>query len=702
MRHRGVKIVYAGMLVVSVLLAFLVLDDLDHEPTLGETAKIWIQDTRGATDGAQTAQMIVSFARTHHVSVVREVQDFRNPDGLLHLYIATGDPGSAPAAWLQNGFSSFGRGVRVETHPFGQIGDRDPRGVYHVYGSGDAPEALRAEFARLGLTGDLVRPAGLGERIRRYELPPLGPAFLVTALGVMLTVGASVLLSAKGYGVLRLQGWSVLSMFGRDLRRLGAFGLIAAASVAAVTLVVLGLYNGFARLGLFAMVAGGLAAVLSILALITHLGALVLVTRIGVLRGLKGEVAPGPAMAGAYLVRIGAALLVFAVGGTALTFGQDVARRQHSHKYFAALGDATYIGLPGSRTPDAAKEMEQRVGRWLRRADQRGQVIAVYRWPLEQFGSPRARVPQGDLLFVNDTFLAEQPILAPSGKRYGADPRGRVRVIVPQRLRRYADVITKNVPGWISPGDDGEQVRRAGVDQVSAGDGQTVFTFGARPPAGPDSDGPDQTLLGRSLVRDPVLVDIPNGSHLTSNHDYTAMATHHGIIFKNPSNVLPAIGRDLPKEDIADMTPAAQSAADGYAHALHQLRISLLSLTAALAVLFITGTGVCVIYARKNTQAIFAKHINGWSFWMMHRRLFVLDALVAAGLLAWVAWHSWTKITAREQFTDMGVPPPPSLPRADWWQLASAAGVAVLATTLLVAALGLAHRRIIKEGTADV
>ncbi|GAA3256432.1 hypothetical protein [Nonomuraea helvata] len=701
MRHHGVRLVYVVMLVVSVLLAFLVLQDLDKEPTLGETATIWIQDTRGSASGVQTALMVTSYARDHRVSIVREVDDFRDPDGLLHLYIAAGDAGSAPAAWLRRGFSSFGGFPHVETHPFERIGDLDPRGMYQVYGPRGAVGGLRAEFAGLGLTGDVVEPLGLGFRISRFALPPLGPAFLVVALSVVLAVGASVLLSAKGYGVLRLQGMSFLAIARWDLRRLAPFWLIAAASITAITLAFLGLYNGFARLGLFAVVAGGVAATLSLLALMAHLGALALVARSDILHGLKGAVAPGPAMASAYLVRIIAALLVLVVGGSTLVFGQDLARRQESGKYFAALGAATYIALPGSRTREGGEKMLEQVGRWLRQADKRGQVVAVFRWPLEQFGSTGARLPHGDLLFVNETFLTEQPILDPSGRRYGPDPRGRVRVIVPERLRRHAGVITANAPLAINPADEGKGVRRTGVEQVWARDGQTVFTFGAWP-RGYEGEGPDGFPLDRSLVRDPVLVVIPNGSPLVTERNYSARATQDGIVFTNPRDVLAALGREVPKEDIADMAPVAQRAAADYAQSVHKLWISVLNLTAALAVLFITGIGVCEIYARKDAQAVFAKHISGWSFWAIHWKLFVLDGVVAIAILAWVGWDNWTRLATSGEFTAQGVPPPPDLPPADWWELAPAAGVTVLATALLVAALRLAHHRIVTEHAADV
>ncbi|RBQ14147.1 hypothetical protein DP939_42060 [Spongiactinospora rosea] len=682
-----------AMLVVSVLLAFLVLEDLDTEPTLGETATVWVTETQGAANISQTAKMVTSFARKHRVSVVREVHDFHNPDRLLHLYIATGDDASAPASWLRQGFSAFGRSVRTETHMFQEIGFPDPRGMYHVYGPHRAVEQLRTEFAMLGLTGKVVEPAGLGWRIQRFAQPPLGPVFIVMTLSVALMAGASVVLSAKGYAILRLHGFSFVAMLRRDLRRLGLFWGMAVGAVAVVTLIFLGLYNGFTRLGLFALVAGALAGTLTVLALFAHTGALALVLRGRLQGGLKGELASGPALVGAYLVRLTAALLVFVVGGIALTAGHDVARRQQSQPFFAALGEATYISLTGSRTAETGQEMARQVGQWLRRADRRGEIIVAYRWPLEWFGGRGGSIHEGDLLFVNDTFLARQPILDSSGKRYRPGLEGRVRVIVPKRLRAYADTITQSVPEWISPEDKGKRVRRAGVDRVWAKDGQTVFAY---------SSANTMEALDRSLLRDPVLVVLPNGTRLVSDGGYTAMATKEGVIFLDPRDVVAALEREVPREHISEMNPVAQRAAEDYAEATHVLRLSLLSLAAAVAVLFIAGMGVCVIYTRKNAQAVFAKYISGWSFVRIHRRLLALDAVTAAGLLAWVGWGIWSRVAALEEFAALGVPPPPGLPEVGTWQLAPAAGIALVAAILLLAVLGIAHRQIIQKHAADV
>jgi hypothetical protein len=692
LRHFGMKIVYLVSLIISALFAFLVLEDLDKEPTLGETAALWIVENRGSSSGAEATRIIASFARDHRVSIVRKVHDIRNPDGLLHLYIAAGNPHSAPASWLDQGFSSFGRTVRTETHTFEEIGFPDLRGMYHVYGPPDAIESVRKEFGRLGLTGRLILPSGLAKWIIYYALSPLGRAYFVVAASMVLTVGASVILSSKGYGVLRLQGMSFLAILQRDLRRLVPFWLAAFVSTTAITLIVLGLYNGFARLELFAAVAAGLAGALSLVALCAHIGALILVTRGDILQGLKGKVAPGPALATAYLVRIAAALLVLVIGGATLVSLGDVLRREASQKSFAPLGEATYIALSGSRTPEAAEEMSQQVGRWLRRADQRGQVIIAFRLPMEWFGRPGTKAPESDLLVVNDTYLDTQPILAPSGARYGPDPRERVRVIVPESQRKHAGAIIQSLPEVINPGDGGKQVRQTGVDHMWAKDGQTVFAF---------SSGNKGEKLDRSLIHDPVIISIPNGSPLIPDGNYTAMATMQGIIFKDPQDVLAAIGRDVSVGHISEINSIRQQAAEEHAQAVYKLRLSIFSLVAALVVLFVTGIAVCVIYARKNAQAIFAKHISGWSFLGIHRWVFILDTLVAAGLLAWVGWDVWIRFTQLNEFAALGVPPPPGLLPPNIWEFAPAVGVAALAAAMLGVALGTAHRRIIREHATE-
>ncbi|MGW0988005.1 ATP-binding cassette domain-containing protein [Streptomyces sp. NPDC002486] len=124
-----------------------------------------------------------------------------------------------------------------------------------MFGTAATVDALVAELNRLGLTTSVTHPASYSELTGRYSDDPLFQAFCVVALAAVTMTGASVLLNAKTYGVLRMQGMSFTGILLRDLRQLAVYWLAAAGTVTAVTLASLGLYNGFAWLGLFAVVA---------------------------------------------------------------------------------------------------------------------------------------------------------------------------------------------------------------------------------------------------------------------------------------------------------------------------------------------------------------------------------------------------------------------------------------------------------------
>ncbi|MGW4207331.1 hypothetical protein ACWEIJ_05030 [Lentzea sp. NPDC004789] len=682
-------------IIASTALAFLVLESMDKEPVTGESALVWIQQTSGSTSSQSAGRMIESFARDHRVSVVRQVPDLRNPDGLLHLYIAAGNPGSAPASWLAGGFPSFGRAVRVDTHRMADLEDPDPRGVYRVFGDAAEARALKARFEELGLDGKIVPPWGLEKWVLFHALTERGSVFLVMLVAVAVAVGTSVLSGVRGYGVMRLHGLSFPAILRRDLLRLGSSWLAACLGVGAVSLVVLGLYNGFARLGLFAAVAGALAGALLLLAVVSHTVALALAHSRGIVGALKGELAPWPALAAMYAVRTAAALVVLLVGASAVTSLEDVTNRAVSQRYFSALGSESYITVAGSRTEEAGEQMAQQVGTWLRQADGRGELILSARFPARLFANRNQDFSRIDVLVVNDTFLAAQPVLDPAGQAYGPGHGGRVRLIVPEGLRGLAGTFAGNLAVTISPGDRGQRVREAGVDTVWARDGQEIFTFHTAGVSGAEDVGKD-----RSLLRDPVVIVLPNGSGLFGYSNYTASATQNAIVFKDPRDVLRARGTEVPAEHVPQVYPAARSAAGEQAQATRQLWISVAGLAAALAALFVSGVGVCLIYTRRNAQRVFAQHLHGRSFAAIHGRLFALDALVALAPLGWLGWNAWTRAAEREHWLAAGAPPSSQLPPVTIAEFAPAVNVTLVAVALLLLSLAFAHRRIVRSNAA--
>ncbi|MET9695308.1 hypothetical protein ABZY31_00020 [Streptomyces sp. NPDC006529] len=287
MLHRGIKFIYAAVFAFSAVVAFLFVRGLDEDWVLGHSAVVWVLDSDDSVSGSQVARDVASFASDHRLSVAREVPDLKDPDGRRHLYLASGDPGSEAASWLGEGYPSFGRDYRTEVHPLAEIGQRDPRGFYYVFGPAGSDDALVARFKSLGLRASAHHPLSVGELTPFYADGVLVRSFLVVALAAVTMTGASVLLNAKAYGVLRLQGRSFTDILLRDLRQLASFAAIAAGAVAGAVLVLLGLYNGCAWLGLFASVTLGIAGLLVLLILATHAAVLALTFRTDVRRASR-------------------------------------------------------------------------------------------------------------------------------------------------------------------------------------------------------------------------------------------------------------------------------------------------------------------------------------------------------------------------------------------------------------------------------
>ncbi|MFE6697869.1 hypothetical protein [Streptomyces sp. NPDC057718] len=692
------------MLVFSAVMSFLFVRGLDEELVLGSSAQIWVSASDDSMSGAQVARAIAAFSDDHEVAVARELPDVKNPDGLRHLYLAAGDPNSDAASWLNDGYPAFSRHVATDVHPIVEIGQRDPRGFYYVFGSAEAADALVAELADLGLGASVQHPLASSELALLLAGDDLFWSFWVVALAAVTMTGASVLLSAKAYAVLRLQGKSFMDLLVRDLKQLAVFWSLAAGLVAAAVLVFLGLYNGLAWLGLFALVAACLAGLLVLVALAAHAAALALTFKVEVLRALKGELPARAAFVSTYLVRIPAVLLALGFAMDVTLAGQHVMARQDNQEAYAKAGDAVTIRLNGSWGGDS-KPVVTQVGRWLRQADAAEEIIVAGRRDLQNVSS-NTRLPQGEMLIVNETFLAEQPVLDLKGQRYSPVPRnGRaaearsVRLVIPESLARHASDIRATIPdvfGRLDP----DLRRSLKVETLQAKSGQRVFSYSSGDRSPNAAFSPDDD---RSMVRDPVLVVVPNGSHILTDDAYTTFATQDGIIFPEPGDVLDPLSANKHELQtyVAAVNPVGQNAALGLREAVNDFRLLFFNLIAAVAVLLITGVGVCIIHSRKHAQAVFAQHISGWRFTATHRFILAVEGLLAAFLAWWVPIHVWQQNQNLKELTSQGIPAPFPPIQITALDLSAIAGLVAIEFCAVLLALGVFHRRIVKEGVAD-
>ncbi|MEV5594273.1 hypothetical protein [Streptomyces sp. NPDC052496] len=698
MLHRGIKFVYAAVFAFSAMVAFLFLRGLDEHWVLGHSAVVWALESDDSTSGAQVARDVASFAADHRVSVAREVPDLKDPDGRRHLYLTSGDPGSEQAEWLDSGYPSFGRDYRTEVHPLTEIGQRDPRGFYYVFGPPETGDALVREFAGLGLRASVHHPLSFAELAPLYLDGVLAWSLGVIALAAVTMTGAGVLLNAKTYGVLRLQGKSFAAVFLRDLRQLAAFSGVTVGLVIAAVMALLGLYNGLAWLRLFALMSVSLAGLLVILILATHGIVLALTFKTDVLRALKGELPARTASFAVYLVRVPALLLALSIATSVVLAGQDIASREDSRTVYAKVGATSAIRLNGS-LGDRIPQMEAQVGRWLRQSDAAGKVIVAGRRELRNI-SPGA-LPQGELLIVNERFLAEQPILDPQGHPYPASEHGaksarrqQVRLFVPESLSQYAATIADRIPGLLSPAKP-ELISKQQVRTLTAKNGHRVFGYN---PGDQAYTAARNSKEDRSLVRDPVIVAVPNGSHFLTNNAYTAFATQGGVVFPDPDDIRTGISRNKLETYVVAIRPVGQNAALQMRDAVNDFRLQIFDLLMALAVLLITGVGVCIVYSRKNAQSIFVKHFSGWRFTANHRTLLAVEGLLAVLLAAWVPFHAWQQNQDLKRYAALGIPAPRPPVQVTALDFGVTTGLIVVEVGAVLVALAFFHRRIAKEG----
>ncbi|MFF4397025.1 hypothetical protein [Streptomyces sp. NPDC001480] len=699
MLHRGIRFVHAAVLAFSAVLAFLFVRGLDEGGVLGNSALIDVIDSDESVSGAQVVQNIQSFSAEHAVGVAREVPDLKNPDGLRHLYVSPGSPHSVTAEWLDKGYPAFSRNFETRVHPISEIAQQDPRGSYYVFGSSAAADALSTEFGKLGLTARVSHPLSYTELTDRYSDDPLYWAFCVVALAALTMTGASVLLSARSYGVLRVQGMSFTDILLRDLRQLAGFWLVTAGTITVSALAFLGYYNSFAWVGLFASVAAVIAALLAVLALAAHAAALALTFKVDELRALKGELPSRAASISVYLVRIPALLLALSIATDVTLTSQDVLIRQGNRGIYETVGDAVSIRLNGAFAMHV-DQLNDHVGPWLRQADGRGEVIVAGRRDL-QVSAPGAHLPSGEILIVNDTFLRKQPVFDPAGHRYTSEgladkaPDSRsVRIIIPDSLSSHKTAITKAASEIIDP----DLSRHIPIEALSSRTGQRLFGYNTGAYVYNSAHSQDED---RSLVRDPILIAVPNGSHFLTDDAYTTFATQAGIIFFKPGDALNAMKAKKLQDYVNSISPVGQKTALDLRTAVSKLRLQIFNLIVAAIILLVAGVGVCLIYSRKNAQIIFARHIGGWRYIATHRFILAVEVAIAIIFATRVPFQSWQQRQELKKLAAAGAPAPFEPTHISALDLAVITGLVVFELGAVLLALAFFHGRIVKQGAAD-
>ncbi len=688
MPHRTTAFAHVALLLLAALISALVLSGSElRMPTAGEHSDVvWITENPRGTEAADVAPTLTRVAAEQGAAIGYTFPDVDEPDTLWHMYLVLDDPDSPRADWLTDGFPTFGRTMELSVHPLEEYTGTSPRGYYTLFGPPESEQALEEALAEHGLS----QAPGATESDQWFLLTggALSNTLAATLLVVVTSASVGVLLDSRDYAVQRLQGRSYTRILIRDLVRIARLWAVALPSAAAAVLAVLGLYNGWSRLDSYALTTAALLVPLLAAALATHAAALGAVHLTAVLPALKGRLPARTATTAVYLVRVPVLLLVLSVLGAVVHHTATVREQQAGLELFARTGDTSLVTVNGSVSLDEHGTMDERLGPWLRRVDTGGGLILSDQVPPESVLPLGGTRPGFDLLVVNDTYLEAEELLSPSGERYGATPSGGpVRALVPERHSGFREDIASAAPAWIGALSGGAGPE-AEVETFPLADGQSVFTYGSRPPA-PGASPP--------LLHDPVVLVLPNGAVL-SDTSYVGAASRAALLFPDPG-IVERARRDPATAEYINTVPTVESrAVADHAATLTTLRTETFNLVAAVAVLLLTGVAACVIHARTRAQVIFARHISGWSFAATHRWFLLLEAAIALGFVGWAAWTTASTLRA---LRDPTVPTLPAYIPTSGLEPLYALGTAAAGLALTLGALTVFHRRIVREGASQ-
>lgn len=685
MINRILSFSHIALLLFSVLLSGFTL--AAAEPvmtTTQQSAVVWATLDKGDAGQTEVARTVQEVADECGSAIGYSVPDVHRPDTLTHLYLAVGDADAPAARWLEEGhYPSFGRSMEVRVHPIEEFGRVDSaRGNYLIFGDPDTRPALIDALAQHGLEEEKgVFMTQLWEFVLDGPVSRVG---LVALLVVAAGTAAGVLTSSTAYAVSRLQGRSYWSILAADLKALGRVWALAVPAVAVAALAVLGLYNGWNQVGLFTLVALLFAALFSAAALAVHAVVLAVVHLTPIVPALKGRLPVRSTVAGTYLVRIPALVLVLAVSGSLVATAQHADEQQKAMPAFNETGQTSRLGLNGSLSArEAGEGVDEPLGQWLRSLDAHGEIaLAAQGSPYDTAQGP---TDEGgfNAVVVNDRYLQEQELHTADGQRVGPAPdEDQVRVFVPPSQSELAEDVRANGPGgWFDIYAQDPDSLQFSVQTLQAG--QEVFTYGSL-----------ADVASRALVRDPVVVALPSEQVLTES-SYVAFMTQDAVVFPDPEVADRAREDPQMAEYISMVQPVQEKAAAEYGETVADLRIEGLNLAAAAIVLLLTSVATCLVVVRIRAQTVFARHISGWRFTAAHRRFLAAETLVLAAFAGWAFLRSRTEAAAAYGNLDPIQAAQNSLAPA----LAGAIAAGALALTLLT--LAVLHRRLIRDGATQ-
>lgn len=690
--HRSIRFVHAANWIFASVLGFLIVAQWHEMVPLEARATISVSEDDPVSSAAELQSRTADFAEEQEITFGRVFLDFHDWHGSRTLYLFDGDSTVPGSDWLSEGMGDFSGAMETQVRPYNSLEDDIGAGGYLVFGDPSKAYELGRFLESQGLSAQVVE-------VGATSIPELAGRTLAAAFGMAVLVGialvcAGVLIGMRAYGVGRLQGMSYASLLAGDLRRILVPWVAAAASVFTVSPAILALYNGLAGVWWFAVVALAIGLVLTATALSAHALVLLLVMQVPILSAVKGELPARTASVAAYTLRLTTIAVSLVLLAETLAIGTDLMQRKQAYEDYARLGDTASITVGGMASIEEEAAMIRTIGDWLRTEDQAGHVLLAGEG---EFPSRDPGLQAQTVLYVNDVFLAQQAITLEDGTEYTPrDVPGVVTVLVPSGLwDRRAEVIDAFA---MEAAFDEEVLRSVTFEPIRMEADQRVFTYSTE--GGVASRGAMSS--DQSYADDPIIVALPREPGLLNDGGYFEFASG-GVLFPDPAVAARAVEQD---ENLAQyvlaITPVTENVAVEYEELMREFRVSAFSALAGVLVLVISGIGAVLIHAGRSAQWIFARHVNGWRYTAVHRTMIVIEAVVCAGLIAWLPYQVWSMNRQESaMYEQAGVPAPTAPAVVESYQWAAIALLAAVAVGGVLIALARAHHRVVREGASE-
>ena len=625
MRGRAIQLAVLVAALVAVIGSFVILSSLDIMAPLGVQGTVQVSGSTPSAPSSSTIAGIERMAGDTGTDIVKLVEDIRDPGGSRMLYVAVGGQSTDPARWLADGYPGFTRSMTTTVLSFDQLSGQDPRGNYYVYGGPDATQAFAERFRADGYEVE-VRTDYTVSYAHWLINQPLGVGFEVTLLLCAMLAGMFALMNVKGYAVQRLQGNSGWSVMARDIRA-------NICQTLAVTWVVLlgfagflALYNHASHMGTALALASAVFAVFLAVISVAYLVGFAVASRSPLLMALKGRLPARLASGLIYCVRVPAVILsVWAVIYAGMAAGQALDQAEAQQAWRTA-GRASAIRINPRLSPSEQDRYSIATGQWLISQEQQGRMILAQEDTLMQLSIAAdqteedggSSIASGDVLMVNSNYLRAQTVQDASGRRIAQVPDSGVLVVIPASKQDQRGKIEGIVRAFISSQSQMHGVAMPRITVLMGKPDQSLFGYGQQ-------NMPNQ----KALFRDTVLIGADAGTGVFSPDDYTAYASEGNAMLVDPDQALVSLREAGLQPFVYAVSSVSAKAAADFAELQADLRIHLMNVLVAIAILIASAIAAAQTHVRGNAQHIFARYVHGWSFPATHRLAITAETVLA-------------------------------------------------------------------------